>query len=234
MRKLITIVLALLLAASACSAQIMGVGDRKVFSVTWSVVQYVSNVSCAANACSITGVNVAAGDLLILTGASATGASTSFSSASGGGATWTHCPSSAAQFFDAAYYATDCAYVLASPAMSNATLTYTIANSGTYYGGDVQLVEVHRSVGTATYDTGGGNTPTGCTSCSGAMLTLSGKSDYILSITAATITSSGPNAPWNSPYDYSIAGAVNMTSGAPVVWPFPSASDAAISEVAFK
>jgi hypothetical protein len=133
------------------------------------------------------------------------------------------------------YLQSDCAYVISSAGVTNGTFTFTWNNGGANYGTALSLIEVRRSSGTAAYDTSGNTSSAACTSCDGPVLTLTGKSDYVVQMAAANGTTGAPSAPWNDPFDTFVAGAANQPAGSSqVVWPFPSTSAVVMGAVAFK
>jgi hypothetical protein len=217
--------------------------------VTWTVVQHPSNYSCGVGgsgnqSCSVTSSATTAGNLLILTSAAYnnTGTSPTFVSASGDGS-WTHCPASQSHVNLAVSETADCVYILsATGGATTETFTWNFT-TGTSIGIDVELYEVHRSTGTATYDTGGGTTSlTSCSSCSGPSISLSGGvTDFVATWGGFSNTPSAPGSPYTSPADVDpinvaggFAGALNQSSYSTPVWTQSPASYAAISAVAFK
>ena len=258
MKKPIAILTALMLLAAGLSlpiparqnaARIPGIGGESN-SVTWSFIQ--SNPGNCANpsyapttySCQFN-LTTVPGDLLIMdsvSGVSAAATTTAYTLTTGD-STWTPCPASGAVLLDVT---SQCAYILsAAGGASTFTVTYTAVTSGTYaWVLIIDLIEVRRSSGTATYVAGGETTSTNCgPSCTSPALTLTGASDYINQFAVFNATlSAGPGGAYTHPADlannsglYSgFAGALNQSSGAAVTWA-PSAGAAAVmSGVAFK
>jgi hypothetical protein len=166
---------------------------------------------------------------------------TVYSSASGDSA-WTHPATcyAVSGIISGDYQITDCVYVLAA-AGGASTFTYNWLTDAGYW--DVVLYEVHRSSGTAAYDTSNANFSNACKSCVGPALTLSGSKDYIAQWISYTATGiSALSSPWTSPSLYDggnvsgrFAGALNQTSGSAVTWGVSGVNQhAAMSAIAFK
>jgi hypothetical protein len=111
------------------------------------------------------------------------------------------------------------------------------ANAGNL---DVELYEVHRSTGTATYDTGSASTTlTSCTSCTPPSITLAGP-DFVATwggffqVPSISSPYSNPNDIDNVNVFGGFAGALNQSSYSAATWSQSPADVAAISTVAFK
>jgi len=241
-------VCSLLLSAMATQAQYVSIpGNKGAAAVTWTVVQHPHNFTCTASgsgnhACTVTASATTAGNLLIMASSvfNNTAVSPTFVSASGDG-TWTHCPASAGASNSGSSDTTDCAYLLsATGGATSFTFTWTFT-SGTSIDIDVELYEVHRSTGTATYDTGNANGNTACSSCTGPTGTIAGH-DFVAAWGAFNDTvNSTPGTPYTNPDDHedanvggSFEGALNQSSYTQPVYVLASSTRAAISFVAFK
>jgi hypothetical protein len=239
---------ALLFFASPASAQHYVSHRRTPFasSVTWNVVQHPSNYTCTAtgsgnHSCTVTASATTAGNLLILASSvyNNTAVSPTFVSASGDG-TWTHCPICAGASNSGSSDTTDAAYILSATGGAT-SFTFTWAfTSGTSDDIDVELYEVHRSTGTAIYDTSNANGNTACSSCSGPSVTLTG-TDFVAVWGAFNDTITMPGSPYTNPSDSEnanvgggFAGALNQTSYSTPVFGMASSTRAAISVLAFK
>ena len=202
---------------------------------TWTVVQHPNNVTCSfsgsgAHTCAVTSSATTAGNLLILlSSAFNNNGEPTFSSASGDG-TWTHCPGAAAgnNTVSTSWLVTDCAYRLsATGGATSESFTWTISLGTTELDVDVELIEVHRSTGTATYDSDNTATSSSCSSCVGPTVTLSTSSDYIAQWGAFdNATPTSISSPYSNPFDNNdtgnvfgaFAGALNQSSGAGPTW----------------
>jgi hypothetical protein len=238
MKRLIAISILLLCPATLFEQAI--VVKHKAAAVNWTLVQTKSNYGCYGTTCSVS-ATVTAGNLLIMVVSSPAAIVTVYSSASGDSA-WTHPATCYAISGDngGQYQITDCVYVLAA-AGGASTFTYNWTLSADSW--DLVLYEVHRSTGTAAYDTSNANFSNACKSCVGPALTLSGSNDYIAQWISYTLP--GINAlssPWTSPNLYDggnvygrFAGALNQTSGSAVTWGVSGSYQyAAMSAIAFK
>ena len=226
--------------------------------VTWTLVQHPSNFTCSASngsttiACTVTASATTAGNALLLLGGlyfeNAGATAPSFNAASGD-STWTHCPASLKtdQYASPSWENTDCAYILsAAGGATSFTFTWNVPSTSTGIYADAELLEVHRSTGTASYDTGGvaacGTPSTGVTSCAMANLTLTA-ADFVAEWAGVSEIPSAPGSPWTNPADvdssnlYGIfLGALNRPSGALTgpTFTLSSAGWAAVSAVALK
>jgi hypothetical protein len=190
-------------------------------SVTWTLVQHPSNVTCSGTDCTITGLTITAGDLLIAAGTYFANGGAVFSSVTGGGV-WTHCPASAAliNYTGIDFVSSDCAYILSAGGGAGITVDWAWSTGVPFSA--LEFYEVKRSTGTATYDTGGTITYANCGSCTGPSLTISGASDYIAQWGSFDNTVTPPGtAPWLTPNDSDNSntdsvwlGAINQTTGA--------------------
>jgi hypothetical protein len=231
-------------------------------AVTWTLAQVPrSNFTCTATSvatlsCSPLSVTaIGAGDTLVLTSSlfmNANGPGT-FSSASGGGETWTHCPSQANHQGDGTgQLQTDCAYVLAAVG-GGTTFTFTWGNltAGGFTAMDVALYDIKRSTGTASLETSqcGANTATSCTAVSASCTTCAGptptvtSTDFVAAWNAVDPGCSAVAAPYNvsptalfdtSNVGGSFAGALSQTSGTSASWTCTASSPAAMAAIAFK
>lgn len=238
--KIAAFLLAALVTASSCAAQIMGVGNRTIYTAaatTWTVIQHPNDgITCTTVTCTLTNVTTHAGDLLILTSIMATATASTYVSTSGDG-TWTHCPASFSQANPPGFFLqADCAYILSATGVTNGTFTFTWTAGGSIFGAGISLVEVRRSSGTAIYDIGDARADFGCTSCIGPVINTTGASDYILQFASASATSTGPGSPWTDPsLDAFVAGDNNLPAGPyQAFWAFSASSVAAMSSVAFE
>lgn len=205
-------------------------------AITWTVIQHPNDgVTCTTYSCTLTNVTTTAGDLLILTGIMASTTSSLYSSASGDG-TWTHCPTSGAQANPSGFFLqSDCAYILSATGVTNGTFTMNWTNGGAQITAGISLIEVRRSVGTATYDIGDVRSDFGCTACVGPGVTTSGASDYILEFAAGSNSGGTPGSPWTNPFDIFVGGAANQVAASyTATWTFSTSSVAAMGMVSFK
>jgi hypothetical protein len=258
--------LLLLILSTSGSAQMMQAISNDVHhasgpAITWSLPQVLrSNFTCTATSvttlsCSPLSVtSIGAGDTLLLTSSlfmNANGPGT-FSSASGGGETWTHCPSQANHQADSTgQLQTDCAYVL-SAVGGGTSFTFTWANltAGGFTAMDVTLYDIKRSTGTASLETSqcGSSTATSCTTVSASCTTCVGPTPTITATdfvpvwnavdpgcsAVASPYNSSPTALFdNSNVGGSFAGALSQTSGIAASWTC-SAGPSAMAAIAFK
>jgi hypothetical protein len=221
--------------------------------VTWTVVQHPHNFTCSAATsgnlgCTVTASATTAGHLLILVSSAFEGqtgtnhTAPTFVSASGD-STWTHCASSYAhvEYTINAFENADCAYILsATGGATSFTFTWSFPTSTDSAAVDVELLEVARSSGTAAFDTGNTATSSGCASCVGPTLTLSGASDYIAQWNGNANGCTAISGAYTNPFDNdnsnvfgTFAGALNQSSGTGPTWTCTSGG-AAMSGISFK
>ena len=249
MYKVVVLTVALLLSALATQAQLISPMHNKGASagVTWTVVQHPSCTTATTSgssgnrSCTVTNTqNTTAGNLLILLSSAFGNFGQPTQVSASGDGTWTHCPNSSAaeNYSSTNWMASDCYYILsATGGAASETFTWN------YSGGNHQAidVEVHRSTGTAVYDTGNTATNASCSSCVAPTLTLSGSSDYIVQWIAFASTVRSISGPYSNPLDLEnanveggFAGALNQSSGAGPTWTTTPADGAAMSGVAFR
>jgi len=241
---------AVLLFASPSSSQHVSPMHNKgaAGGVTWTVIQHPHNFTCSfsasgTHACTVTNTqNTTAGNLLILHSSSYNNnGAPVFVSASGDGS-WTHCPSAAASenYSSTNFLVADCAYILSATGGA-ATVTFNWSTSLGAGNIDVELIEVHRSTGAATYDTDGTATSASCSSCVGPTLTLGGSSEFIAQWGGfANAAPSAISGAYSNPFDTdnanvfgAFAGALNQSSGTGPTWTV-TAGGSAMAGVAFK
>lgn len=179
---------------------------------------------CPTNSasCSLTVGSITAGNLLVLVAGGFNSSSPPvFSSASGDGDTWTHCPNSAALFSASADSYVDCAYVLSS-AGGGTTVTWNWNLNSTQF--DIFLLEYSRGTGTAAFDVDN-NSSAVCTNCTAPALTLTGSKDVVIAFAAPISTTiTAISGAYTSPADfdgtngYGVAGALNVTSYSAPSW----------------
>jgi hypothetical protein len=228
--------------------------NKGIPAATWTLTQHPHNFTCSGTssgnvACTVTATSTGAGHLLILLSSAYEGQNAgnntapSYVSASGD-STWTHCPSSYAniQYSTNNFEATDCAYVLSSAGGATSfTFTWSYPTGTQFSNIDVEFLEVVRSTGSATYDTGNNTTSSCATSCAGPTLTLTGSSDYIAQWTGADATINSVSGAYTNPADIDtsnvvggFAGALNQSSGTGPTWSVTSGGGSALSGLAFK
>jgi hypothetical protein len=215
--------------------------------VTWTVVQHPNNFTCTPTgsgnkSCSVTSSATAAGNLLILlSSAFGTNGKPTFVSASGDG-TWTHCPAANAflNYTSTDWLVTDCAYILsATGGATTETFTWNYPSGAGDI--DVELLEVYRSTGTATFDANATATNLSCSHCAAPSVSISGSSDYIAQWVAFSQDIVSIDGAYSSPFDLEnsnveggFAGALNQSSGTGSTWTMNVGGAAALSGVAFK
>jgi hypothetical protein len=230
MRSILSIVLsyALALSQSATMQTVINSGNPTILlSSGWTILQNniqtacASGTTCAFAACTVGG-----------TGAECIAPTTSgsvwavsimspsnvhISSVSGGGGTWSLCPASACFLYNSTLgFGSDIAYNLSG---SSGTQAFTVTLSGSSSAFTMQFLELMPPSGyTASYDTGGTNSSTTCTtSCPGVSLALSA-TDFVYQCCEFNINpwQSIGGAPWSSPYLTSPVGnaiGLNIPSG---------------------
>jgi hypothetical protein len=238
LRALITIVLAVSINCAASAQIVQQLVVNSAYSAppaTWTLVQHPNNFGCTVAgtgstqtiACTVTATATTAGNALILLSSIFGGSNTAptFLSASGD-STWTHCPSSYAT--QAALETVDCAYILsAAGGATSITFNWTGNTSNTsHFYADVELLEVHRSAGTASYDAGAATTVSGTASRVGPACSIAGTSDYVAqwiaeSATIVSISGAAYTNPFdldNTSVDAAFAGALNQSSAPAQTW----------------
>lgn len=265
MRERVAILVSvLIICASTWAAQGMGgkagIGGNEGLGggpSLWSVIQHPSNFTCFGMGtgsaqtlgCTVTVTATTAGNLLLLLTSFASGHETvaaTYSSATGD--TFTHCPAQYSTKTSApSQQATDCAYVLsAAGGATSITVNWTATIvSSDIWNTDIELIEVHRSSGTAAFDgcTSGGNCIATATSSPSTSPTFSITGpDFVaqwISQNNAGCTISG--AAYIQPFDVdsgnvasSFAGAPNQATAPAQTWYCPGITLAAMSGVAFK
>lgn len=225
-------------------------------AVRWTVIQHTLALNCAPvteenlNYCTVTTTPVTAGNAVIISEALLginPVVSPTFNYVSGDN--FTHCPGTqtAVQFGgdgsgNTGYWeTTDCAYILsATGGGSSFTFSVNFWGNGPTYTMDVHVVEVHRSTGTAVFDTSASTTAIDCSSCIGPTVQLGG-SDYVYVFAALWNTPGTISAPYTNPQDVDsnyvdaiFGGALNQTVySVPTITQSP-ASAAAIGVIALK
>lgn len=215
-------------------------------AATWTIIQHPGNYTCTGTNtttvnCTVKTAATTAGNLLILMSSIYSKGSSGpvVSSASGGG-TWTHCPNGAASvsYSSGSWNAVDCGYILsASGGATSVTLSWT--GSFTAANVDLELVEVHRSTGTATYDNGNLAETASCASCSAPALSLTGSSDFIMQFGSFAAVPTAISGGYSADFDQSNvqggwAAIWNVSSYAAPVWTQNQAAPFAGGVVAFK
>lgn len=219
-------------------------------AVSWTLTQHPSKLNCSTAACSVTVTATTAGNLLLLLGAhfQNNGTAAVFSSASGDG-TWTHCPSQAGTSTSGQSQQVDCAYILSATGGAT-TLTFTWGAGGATISSDVVLLELHRSTGTATYETcaGGGatactTTSTTCSPCTGPTPTVTGNADVCAQWISTQNQATAVNSPWNvspsptidlSNVEAGFGWSLVETSGHSSSWTMSSGGVTSMAAVCFK
>jgi hypothetical protein len=233
-------------------------------TVTWTLVQHPNNFTCNASgttvssaSCTLSGITApAAGHAFIVAvtsfddNISIAPSLSSVVGNNGSDTTLTHCPSTAAtlQYIASNWVLVDCYYVaVAAGGTTSFTATVNFGSALTTPGQwqiDVELVEVSRSIGTATIDVGANSTNSGtaCSSCSAPSLSITGGSDYILQIMndPQQFTSSISGS-YSNPFDNdttnvaaAFAGALNQSSGTGPTWTMAGSTKVAMGAVSFK
>jgi hypothetical protein len=200
---------------------------------SWTLVQHVSNTSCARNSstCAVTVGATGSGNVLIAVVLD-TIVVPPIASISGAG-TWNLCPASAC--FSGANTAIDAAYNLNSTG-GITSITVTLNGSGCTAGGchwTTEILEYSMSAGsTASYDTANapGSFPSGTTTFwPGVTTTLTGTNDVIVQYIDRQAAVTAISGSYTDPADflaskYGVAGAINTSSGASPTWTAASGS----------
>lgn len=221
-------------------------------SATYTTVHHTTAAGCGSGAsCALTITQPTAANLLVFVafgnnggGGITPSAPTSTPSAG----TWAACPNTTQAVLNgasSAFVLLACYYSLSAAASGPTTLTWNW--SGIITGTTVELVEVHRSSGSWTYDTSNSTADTSCTTCAGQALTLTG-TDYVIQF-AGGIATSGHNlsAISGSYTDFTdfanfgstftgggVAGANGIASGAAPNWTLSTADVLPVGAIAFK
>src|SRR3984885_10424754 len=177
--------------------------NRASLSVGWTELQDTASAAITGGcttgttACSFNVVSTTAGSvgIILIT----TGNNTHISSASstGGGGTWSLCPSSECAAFNASSGAVDAVYNLGLAENSQGVAATLSANATGYY--TAEFIELLPPPGqTASFDTAAASATAACTTCTGIALTTSA-TDAVLQyvVNYGTATSS---TPCSSPY----------------------------------
>jgi hypothetical protein len=206
MNKLINIALALLLAASTCSAQFMGMGNRKLFTPpTWSYEGTAANsLSCSGTSCSITApVGLQPGDVLVGFVA-ALDNTIQISSGSGGGGTWHVC--TGCQIYNPAIGLQGGAiYSVDDTSTGTPSITVTLTSTQSQWS---LVLIVFRCSGCSAFgsiafdQTGSLALSASCSSCAGSAYTSLAGFDLLVSLTTNTVG----GASISSPYHYDTSG----------------------------
>ena len=197
--------------------QIFGTQPTSGGTVNWTLANFTYFGTCGnVTSCSPTGVpNFTAGNAVVL--GAMTGATTAnpITGVTGGGGTWVHCPSCSVAHSGSG--SVDFYYNL-SVAGGAPSLNVTIGSSFPFFA--VQVWEVNRGTGTATYDTSNTATPATCTSCATPALTLTGSKDAIFELAApANSITAISTYTFNSNADsVGVAYGLNITTGTAVNW----------------
>lgn len=246
MKTLLYLLISLCLSAqNGGQSQMMLAAKIAAGSATFTVVQHPAASACFGSAtCALTVTSTTAGNLLIAIASGNGGNNYSYSSITGEGG-WTHCPSGTVNVTNDAMsqvYSADCAYKL-SAAGGVTSLTWNWAG-GTPNGSVFELIEVSRSSGSWTYDTGNTATPATCTTCAGPALTLTGSNDYIVQYASSLQVFAAISGSYVDPFDTfqdgiastsaGFAGKKGTASGSSVNWTLAPADSLATGAVAFK
>jgi hypothetical protein len=218
--------------------------------VTWTLVQGSAagthNFTCTSTACSVTVSSTTAGNLeIFLWAAFAEDTATPLTSNAATGDTFTHCPGFPQQYEynPPNWTIADCFYaVSAAGGATTFTITPTWTGGESNVASDVQFLEVHRSTGTATYDTDNVAENNSCTSCTAPSLTVSG-TDYVAEFGDFNQTVSAISGSYTNPANFDttnavagFAGNLSVSSYSAPSWTVSSApnSGASMGVVAFK
>jgi hypothetical protein len=200
MKRFLLLLLSLL---TSCSAQFVNGGSNTGIpnlNPGWTYVQTLTNtVSCASTTCQTdTLIPTVAGSVWIVITTNASNISPS--SVSLGGGTWVHC--TPCHGYTSGLFATDIYYNLSGTTGTTAIdVNYATAPSTTSF---VEFIEISPPSGyTASFDTGGYNASTTCTTtCTGATLTLTGNdaivmpTDYLTNWNGWNFITGGTDDPW--------------------------------------
>lgn len=145
-----------------------GVFPGTVASVTWTLIHHTTNFTCSATPCNVTIPALTAGNgALFLSSMFNATTTQTITGITLSGETPVHCPS---QYADQNYSGTnheiaDCFYIASAVGGGGTTVAVTWTNTGSgAINIDVDVLEFHRSVGSATLETCGGGGATACTS----------------------------------------------------------------------
>lgn len=157
----------------------------------------------------------------------------SISSVSGGGATWSLCPSSSCHLFNSTNGDNqDLAYGIGGSAGTTNMTVNLSGNAGAFFG--MNFIEIQPPAGsTPSFDTAGTVTTTSCTTCTAVGLTLTA-TDAVIQVMSGNNAASFNS--WSSPYITDIANdgiALNTNSGTAPTVTVPS-TGVDFSAIAFK
>jgi hypothetical protein len=224
MRKVILVLILMLGLAWNCRAQ------------TWSYVQdsVVTYCNGGASSCSAgvgTLAPTTAGTIWIVR--IHTPNNVTISSVSGGGATWSLCPSSSCHLFNSANGDNqDLAYGIGGSAGTTNITVNLSGNAGSFFG--MNFIEILPPAGsTPSFDAAGTVTTTSCTTCTAVGLTLTA-TDAVIQVMSGNNAASVNS--WSPPYITDIANdgvALNINSGVAPTVTVPS-SGVDFSAIAFK
>lgn len=235
-------------------------GAGAAAGVTWTLIQHPSNFTCnpggagSSGTCTLSGFTATGANHLLILVSSAydapiagSGASFSVVGNNGSDTALTHCAAAGAtfQYISQNWVSSDCSYILNS---AGGTTSFTATwNWGGSLGGspswfiDLELIEVARSTGSATFDTSNSSTNASCNPCTAPTLSISGSSDYIAQWAAigqsdATSISGAYSNPFDNDTSLAAAfsGALNQSSGTGPSWTMGATAKLTMSGVAFK
>lgn len=242
-------VLGILLQPSRTLAQgilpgILGGSAPAAGGATWTLIQH-PNASCSsATTCTVAMTQATGtGNLLVIMGLTSSHTGTFDMTAISAGGTYVD-DSGAGCAVGTAALGSNCGHVLSSTSgVSSIVVTYANGNAGA---GNtwLEIIEYHRSTGTATFDAAGNvsNAGSGSPADPGVALTLSGTSDVIVQSTVPVFTLvTAISGSYTNPTDlplsgsYGFAGALNMSSGAAPNWTISNTASPTVgSGIAFK
>ena len=174
-------------------------------AVTWTLAQHKENFTCSGTgptaACAATVTALGAGHAaIVLSTLFAQGTTPTFGSVAGD-AGLTHCPAQLAanQYSAGIWEASDCAYAT-SLTGSGTTVTFTWAvQSGNSWNADIEVLELVRSTGTATLETGGTQQTTStCATCTGPTPVVTGNADVVAVVNANENDCTAVASPYNT------------------------------------
>jgi hypothetical protein len=216
MRSVIITLLAMLILPKVCQSQSTVITNTTMFNagvtassgplnlpVGWTELQDVFSVAITSGcttgtaACSFDVLPTTAGSVWVIVAVSANNTHIASASSVGGGGTWTLCPTSECNTFNASAGAIDAIYNLGGAANTqNVTVTLNASATGFY---DAAFIELLPPPGqTASFDTAGATASTACTTCTGVALTTSA-TDFVLQFADNFGTATSSN-PCSSPY----------------------------------
>jgi hypothetical protein len=214
--------------------------------VTWTLAQHVLTSCASTTACSGSGVaNDTAGNLVvILTPAFGVSTQPTLSSFSCGTETCVTCPSqyaAAVNYSGSNWLATACAYVLSAVGGNQ---NFTASWTGSASEVDIEILEFHRSTGTASLETCSSctATSTSCSTCTGPTPTVTGNASVAMQWAGIENSCTAISSPYNiSPSpdfeNVNVGGffgwSLSQTSGNAASYTC-TAGGAAMSAIAFK